>query len=34
MNYADIKYPDIQDGDGIRVALYVSRLPFSLQGMS
>lgn len=28
MNYADIKFPDVQDGDGIRVALYVSGCHF------
>ena len=28
MNYADIKYPDIQDGEGIRVGLYVSGCHF------
>lgn len=28
MNYADIKCPDIQDGDGVRVALYVSGCHF------
>lgn len=28
MNYADIKYPDIQDGDGIRVSIYVSGCHF------
>ena len=28
MNYADIKYPDIQDGEGIRVSIYVSGCHF------
>lgn len=28
MNYADIKYPDVQDGNGIRLALYVSGCHF------
>ncbi len=28
MNYADIKFPDIQDGTGIRIALYVSGCHF------
>lgn len=28
MNYADIKFPDIQDGEGVRVALYVSGCHF------
>lgn len=28
MNYADIKFPDIQDGDGIRVSIYVSGCHF------
>lgn len=28
MNYADIKFPDIQDGEGIRVSIYVSGCHF------
>ena len=28
MNYADIKFPDIQDGDGVRVSIYVSGCHF------
>ena len=28
MNYADLKFPDIQDGEGIRVGLYVSGCHF------
>lgn len=32
MNYADIKYPDIQDGTGIRIAIYVSGCHFHCPG--
>ena len=32
MNYADIKTVDIQDGEGVRVALYVSGCHFHCKG--
>ena len=33
MNYANIKNCDIANGPGVRVSLFVSRLPASLQRM-
>ena len=32
MNYADIKEVDIQDGEGVRVSLYVSGCHFHCKG--